>query len=96
MEESKKIPLASGLIGRKAGSVNGQFEVSLIKYDIIHIAIWRKAFCGLPDVEFSIQDTDLQDIITILDEAKKKADNYWISRVAEEERALKPKVEKPA
>lgn len=81
MEESKKIPLASGLMGREAGSTHGQLEVSLINYDTIHIAIWRKAFCGLPDVEFSIPDTDLQDVIKILDEAKNKADSYyWASR----------------
>jgi len=82
MGKSKKIPLISGLIGREARSIHGQIEVSLTNYDTVHIAIWRKAYCGLSDVEFSITDTDLQDIIDILNEAKKKVDTYWLSRVA--------------
>jgi len=48
----------------------------------MQIALRRKAFCGLPDVEFTIPDVDLQEIIDILCEAKKKADHYyWASRV---------------
>jgi len=91
MEESKRIPLLSGLIGRKSGSIHSQLEVSLINYDTIHVAIRRKAFCGLPDVEFTIPDTDLQEIIDIFSEAKKKADKYyWTSRV-EDPRARTPK-----
>ena len=91
MKESKRIPLLSGLIGRKSGSIHSQLEVSLINYDTIHVAIRRKAFCGLPDVEFTIPDTDLQEIIDIFDEAKKKADKYyWTSRV-EDPRARTPK-----
>lgn len=79
MEQSKRIPLASGLIGHKAGSTNGQLEVSLVNYDTIHIAFWRKAFCDLPDIEFSISQTDLHDIIDTLNEASKKADDYYLS-----------------
>jgi len=83
MEESKtKIPLASGLIGRKAGSIHGQIEVSLSNRSNINIAIWRKAFCGLPDVEFSVADADLEDIIQILEEARRKVDTfYYVSRI---------------
>jgi len=79
VEQPKKIPLASGLIGHKAGSTNGQLEVSLVNYDTIHIAFWRKTFCNLPDIEFSISQTDLQDIIDTLNEANKKADDYYLS-----------------
>jgi len=82
MGKLKKIPLVSGLIGREAGSIHGQVEVSLINYGTVHIAIWRKAYSGLSNVKFSVADTDLEDIIDILNEAKKKIDTYWLSRVA--------------
>jgi hypothetical protein len=83
MEETKKTPLASGLIGRKSGSIHGQLEIILINYDTIHISIWRKAFCGQPDIEFSVPAVCFQDIMTILDEARKKSDNYyWVARIA--------------
>ena len=82
MGKSKKIPLISGLIGHEGRSIHGQLEISLINYDTIHIALWRKAYSGLSDVEFSVADTDLQEIIDILNEAKKKADTYWLSKVA--------------
>jgi len=82
MEESKKTPLVSGLIGRKSGSIHGQLEISLINYDTIKIAIWRKAFCGQPDIEFSIPSNCFQDMIAILNEAERKNDNYyWVSKV---------------
>ncbi len=82
MGKSKKIPLVSGLIGRDAGSIQGQLEVSLIDYDTVHIALRQKIYSGLSDVEFSVADTDLQEIIDILNEAKEKIDTYWLSRVA--------------
>jgi len=82
MGKSKKIPLVSGLIGRKARSIHGQLEVSLINYDTVHIAIWRKTYSGLSNVKFSVADTDLEDIIDILNEAKEKIDTHWLSRVA--------------
>jgi len=82
MEKSKKIPLVSGLVGRKAGSIHAQLEVSLINYDNIHIAIRRKAYSGLPDVEFSIADTDLQDFVDIINEAKGKLDTNWLQTLA--------------
>ncbi len=81
-DKSKKVPLATGLIGRGTRSINGQLEVSLINYDTIHIAIWRKAYCGLPDIEFSVADADLQDVIDVLNEAKSKADSYWLAKAA--------------
>lgn len=84
MRKLKKIPLVSGLIGREARSIHGQMEVSLINYKTVHIAIWRKAYSGLSNVKFSVADTDLQDIIDILNEAKKKIDIYWLSKVAVE------------
>lgn len=83
MEEPKKTPLASGLIGRKSGSIHGQLEISLINYDTIKIVIWRKAFCGQPDIEFSIPANCFPDMMAIFDEAGKKNDNYyWISVAA--------------
>ena len=82
MVKSKKIPLVSGLIGRETQSIHAQLEVSRIDYDTINIVIRRKAYSGLPDIEFSVADTDLQDIIDILNEAKKKIDTYWLSRAA--------------
>jgi hypothetical protein len=82
MEESKKIPLARGLLGREIHSIYGQMEVSLINYDTVHIAIWRKPYSGLSDVEFSVSETDLKAIINILTEAKKKADTCWVERAA--------------
>jgi len=86
VEQPKKIPLANGLIGHRASSTSGQLEVSLVNYDTIHIALWRKALCGLPDIEFSISETDLRDIIDILNEASEKADYYYLSLSAERAR----------
>jgi len=94
MGKKKKIPLVSGLIGREAGSIHGQLEVSLINYDTVHVALWRKAFSGLSNVKFSIADTDLQDIIHILSEAKRKVDAYWLSKVAVESQGKKERIRK--
>ena len=82
MGKSKKIPLVSGLIGRETHSIYAQLEISRTDYDTINIAIRRKAYSGLPDIEFSVADTDLQDIIDILEEAQNKVDSYWLSRIA--------------
>jgi len=82
MGESKRIPLVKGMIGHKSNSVNGQVEVSLINYDTIHVAIWRKMFSGLPDVEFFMPDADLQEIIDILSEAQRKVDAHWLERLS--------------
>ena len=82
MEESNKIPLARGFLGRETHSISGQIEISLVNYDTVCIAIWRKPYCGLSDVEFSVLETDLQPIINLLTEAKKKADGYWLERAA--------------
>ncbi|MGD8505948.1 MAG: hypothetical protein PVF15_04720 [Candidatus Bathyarchaeota archaeon] len=88
-KESRKIPLVSGLIGRDARSIHGQMEVSLIDYNTLCISIWREAYCGLSNVSFSIRDTDLQDIIDLLIEAKNKADSYWLAKVAVESQRKK-------
>lgn len=92
MGKSKKIPLASGLIGSEARSIHGQLEVSLINYDTVHIAIRRKVYSGLSDVKFSVAETDLQDIIDILNEAAKKIDTYWLSKVAVTSQGKKRKI----
>ena len=91
MGKSKKRPLASGLIGSKARSVNGQLEVSYIKYSKVDIAIWRKTYSGLSDVKFSIADTDLPDVIEILTEANKKIEDYWLTKISPKRRELKAK-----
>jgi len=80
METSTKVPLANGLIGREAHAIHGQVEVSLIHDATVHIAIWRKAYSDQSDLEFSVVDTDLQDFIDILTEAKAKLDAYLLSR----------------
>ena len=92
MGKKKKISLANGLIGREAHSILGQLEVSLINYDTVHIAIWRKAYSGLSNVKFSIADTDLQDIIDILSEAKRKVDMQWLSKIAVESQSKKERI----
>jgi len=80
--KSKKIPLANGLIGSKAQSIHGQLEATYVNYDTVRIAIWRKMYSGLPDINFSVADTDLADIIEILTEAKKKINGCWLSRIS--------------
>ena len=91
MGKSKKIPLVSGLIGSKARSVHGQLEVSYIEYSKVHIAFWRKAYSGLPDVKFSVEDTDLPDIIEILTEANKKIEGYWLTKISPKRQEMKAK-----
>lgn len=80
--KAKKIPLANGLIGSKAQSIHGQLEVTYVDYDTVRIAIWRKMYSGLSDVNFSVADTDLPDILEILTEAQKKIESYWLSRIS--------------
>lgn len=82
MGKSKMTPLAKGLIGSKAQSIHGQLEVTCTNYYTVHIRIWRKMYSGLPDVNFSVADTDLPDIIEILTEAQKKIDSNWLSRIS--------------
>ena len=82
MKAAKEIPLVSGLIGGKARSIHGQLEIYLIDYDTVRIVIRRKAYSGLSDIEFSVAETDLQDITDLLNEARQKADTYWLSRIA--------------
>ncbi len=76
----KEIPLASGLIGRE-DSISGQLEVALVNYDSIRIGLKRKVYSGLTDVIFLISDSDMQDLLNVLNEAKEKLDGYWLSRV---------------
>ena len=82
MGKSKMTPLAKGLIGGKAQSIHGQLEVTYANYDTVRIRIWRKMYSGLRDVDFSVADTDLPDIIEILTEAKKKINGCWLSRIS--------------
>jgi hypothetical protein len=80
--KTKKIPLANGLIGSKTQSIHGQLEVTYANYDTVRITIWRKMYSGLRDVDFSVADTDLPDILEILTEAQKKIESYWLSRIS--------------
>jgi len=89
MGKSKKIPLVSGLIGSKARSVHGQLEVSYINYNTVKIELKRKLYSGLSNVKFSIADTDLPDIIQILNEANQKIEAYWLTKISPKRRELK-------
>jgi hypothetical protein len=82
MVKTKMTPLAKGLIGSQAHSIHGQLEVTCTNYGTVHIRIWRKMYSGLPDVNFSVADTDLPEIIEILTEAKKKINGCWLSRIS--------------
>jgi SPX domain protein involved in polyphosphate accumulation len=91
MGKSKKIPLVSGLIGSKARSIHGQLEASYINYNTVKIELKRKLYTGLSDVKFSIADTDLADIIQMLNEAHQKIEAYWLTKISPERRELKAK-----
>lgn len=80
MKKSRTIPLARGLIGGKFGPIYGQLEVFLTNYKNVKVIINRKPYSGHSDVKFSIACTDLQGIIKILEEAKKKLDECWLQR----------------
>jgi len=82
MGKSRKIPLVSGLIGSKASSIHGQLELTYVNYDTVHIALVRKVYSGLSDVKFSISDTDLPDIIEILNQAYRKINTHWLSKIS--------------
>jgi hypothetical protein len=91
MGKSKKIPLASGLIGSEARSIHSQLETSYIDYNTVKIELKRKLYTGLSDVKFSIADTDLPDIIQILNEANQKIETYWLTKISPKRRELKAK-----
>jgi len=56
--------------------------VEYINFNKVKINLWRKLHSGLPDVEFSVEDTDLPEIIELLVEAKKKIDESWLSKIS--------------
>jgi SPX domain protein involved in polyphosphate accumulation len=91
MRKSKKIPLVSGLIGSKSRSIHGQLEASYINYNTVKIELKRKPYTGLSDVKFSISDTDLADIVQILNEANQKIEAYWLTKISPKRRELKAK-----
>jgi hypothetical protein len=39
-------------------------------------------YSGLRDVNFSVSDTDLPDILEILTKAQGKIESYWLSRIS--------------
>jgi len=79
-----ELPLASGLIGGKAKSIHGQLTVKYIDYKFVKVNFWRKLHSGLPDVEFLIEDTDLPEILELLNEANKKIDESWLTKISTE------------
>lgn len=81
-DPTSEILLVNKLLGSKAKSIRGQLVVKYINYDTVNIALYRKLHCGLPDIEFSVADTDLPEILELLTEAKQKIDSYWLSKNA--------------
>lgn len=81
-DRTNEIPLVNKLLGSKAKLIRGQLVVKYIDYNTVKIALYRKIHCGLPDIEFSVADTDLPEILELLTEAKQKVDSYWLSKVA--------------
>lgn len=81
-DRTNEIPLVNKLLGSKAKSIRGQLVVKYIDYNTVDIALYRKLHCGLPDIEFSVADTDLPEILELLIEAKQKIDGYWLSKKA--------------
>ena len=79
-----EIPLASGLIGGKAKSIHGQLTIKYIDYKLVKVNFWRKLHSGLPDIEFLIEDTDLPEILELLNEANKKIDESWLTKISTE------------
>ena len=79
-----EISLASGLIGGKAKSIHGQLTIKYIDYKFVKINFWRKLHSGLSDVEFLIEDTDLPEILELLNEANKKIDESWLTKISTE------------
>ena len=85
-DRTNEIPLVNKLLGSKTKTIRGQLVVKYIDYDTVDIALYRKLHCGLPDIEFSVADTDLPQILKILTEAKQKIDDYWLGKRALETR----------
>jgi len=81
-DRTNEIPLVNKLLGSKTKTIRGQLVVKYIDYDTVDIALYRKLHCGLPDIEFSVADTDLPEILELLTEAKQKIDSYWLSKSA--------------
>lgn len=84
-ERPNEITLVNELLGSKTKSIRGQFVVKYIDYDTVKIAFYRKLHSGLPDIEFTIADTDLPEILELLTEAKQKIDDQWLSKIATEQ-----------
>ena len=81
-DRSNEITLVNKLLGSKLKTIRGQLVVNYIDYDTVKIGLYRKLHCGLPDIEFSVADTDLPEILELLTEAKQKIDGLWLSKAA--------------
>ncbi len=82
MADQKIIPLTRGLIVGETAPIYGQLELFLTDYKNIEIVIRRKPYTGLPDIEISMSCTSLQSFLSLLQEAKDKLDEIWLSRTA--------------
>lgn len=85
MEKRRNEPLAMGLIGHRSGLVYAQLEVHMQDTDVLDLVVRRKPYANLPDIELSIKEKDLEEIIDVLSEAKKRLDALWLARLAETE-----------
>ena len=73
---SNEITLVNKLLGSKAKSIHGQLVVKYVDYDTVKIGLYRKLHSGLQDVEFSVSDQDLPELLELFTEAKQKIDSY--------------------
>lgn len=81
-ERSNEVVLVNQLLGSKSKSISGQLVVKYVDFDTVKIGLYRKLHCGLPDIEFSVSDIDLSEILQLLTEAKEKIDSFWLTKIA--------------
>ena len=79
---SNEITLVNKLLGRKAKRITGQLVIKYVASDTLKIGLYRKLHSGLPDVEFSVSDQELPEILELFTEAKQKIDSFWLSKIA--------------
>ena len=93
MGKPKTVPLARGLIAGETDPIYGQLEISLVDDSNIEILIQRKPYSGQSDISLSIPQTSLQSIFEILQQAREKLDENWLSRVATAEQQTRQSAE---
>lgn len=80
--KTSTIPLARGLVVGETDSIYGQLEVTLINYKNVKFLIRRKPYSGSSDIKFSIPCMSFPSVLDILQKAKEKLDDHWLSKVA--------------